>query len=97
MVMSELPIGDFWKVIFWLVIVWYALKGLYYLALAVWREISPAVRALWRAVKWLLYLPFAPFVALWRAVVGRPEERERVRGTGTTAVTGASDAGTVAT
>ena len=69
---------DVFVVIMGLVIAWYVLKGLYFLLLAVWEEVGPAVRVLWRAVKWLLYLPFAPLVALWFLLAGRPEtEAER--------------------
>ena len=67
---------DAFFVILGLVLWWYILKGVYSLALAAWEEVSPAVRVLWRVVAWLLYLPFAPFVALWEVIVGRPETDE---------------------
>jgi hypothetical protein len=69
-------VESFFTVVIGLVLTWYGLKGLYYVALAVWEEIGPAVRVLWRVVAWLLYLPFAPFAALWEVIFGRPETRE---------------------
>jgi hypothetical protein len=75
-VFAWVAVESFFTVVIGLVLAWYALKGAYYVALAVWEEIGPAVRVLWRVVAWLLYLPFAPFAALWEVIFGRPETEE---------------------
>jgi CBS domain containing-hemolysin-like protein len=76
LVFVGVAVESFFTVVIGLVLAWYGLKGLYYVALAVWEEIGPAVRVLWRVVAWLVYLPFAPFAALWEVIFGRPETEE---------------------
>lgn len=62
--------------LFGAVLIWYSLKGLYYIILAVWKEISPALFAIGRGIGFLLSIPLAPFVALWGVLFGFPETEE---------------------